>query len=223
VERILAAASELLGEGGVEALTTRSLAQHAGIPVGTIYRYFANRDAIIDAYLDRDLAVIERSIVEQLLATRVVTFDSMARAFAEGHWRYHRAHPESVLIWFRGRENPAVASKVQAIDRRHARALAVAATSTGMIEGAPPFVGELLVRMFDRLFEFLHSRPRTVEEQEWILATGVDLMAGYLERFGTPAGRAGVPAEDFVAHFRARWRRDSAAGAAGAETVENRT
>jgi AcrR family transcriptional regulator len=207
VEQILTAASELLSEGGVEALTTRSLARHAGIPVGTIYRYFANRDAIIDAYLDRDLALIERSIVEELLATRQVTFQSMTRAFAEGHWRYHRAHPESVLIWFGGRVNPAVARHVQALDARLARSLGAASTNTGMVDGAPVFLPELLVRMFDRLFEYLHSRPRSVEEQERILTAGVDVVAGYLERFATPASRSGVPAEDFVAHFDGSARR----------------
>ena len=226
VERILEAASELLREGGVEALTTRSLAEHAGIPVGTIYRYFANRDAIIDAYLDRDLALIESSIVEQLLATEQVTFRSMTRAFVQGHWRYHRAHPESVLIWFGGRVNPAVARHVQALDARLARSLARAATKTGMVEGAPLFLPEMLVRMFDRLFEYLHSQSRGVEEQERILAAGVDMCADYIERFETSASRGGVPAEEFVAYFRRRERGASAvdrAGGAVSATTESRT
>lgn len=206
MERILQAASELLRDGGVEALSTRSVAEHAGIPVGTIYRYFANRDAIIDAYLDRDLELIERSIVEELLATGFVTFHSMTRAFVEGHWRYHRAHPESVLIWFGGRLNPAVTEKVRELDSRHASSLAAAASRTGMVDGAPPFISHLLVRLFDRLFEFIYLSGADLGEQERILATGVDITASYLERFATPAGRRGVPAEQFVAIFSAHVR-----------------
>jgi AcrR family transcriptional regulator len=201
VEAILAAASELLRSGGVEALSTRSLALHAGIPVATIYRYFENRDAIIDAYLDRDLERIERSIVDELLATRLVTFRSMINAFVEGHFRYHQAHPESVPIWFGGRLNAAVAEKVRELDARHAASLALAATQTGMAEGAPWFISELLVRLFDRMFEFIYRSGAEIGEQKRMLATGVDIAASYMERFATPAGIAGVPAEEFVRVF----------------------
>jgi len=68
VEAILRAAEELLAEGGVEALSTRSLASYSGIPVATIYRYFQDRDAIIAAYLDHELASIDRAVEEALMA-----------------------------------------------------------------------------------------------------------------------------------------------------------
>ena len=70
VETILSAARELLAEGGVEALSTRSLAEYSGIPVATIYRYFDNRDAIIAAYLDRELDSIESAVRSGEVAAR---------------------------------------------------------------------------------------------------------------------------------------------------------
>ena len=72
VEHILQASSELLAEGGVDALTTGSLAEHTGIPVATIYRYFDNRNAIIAAYVDHELeAIEERPMQTGRLTSRV--------------------------------------------------------------------------------------------------------------------------------------------------------
>src|SRR5271155_6000603 len=115
VEQILTAAGELLAEGGVEALTTRALAEHADIPVATIYRYFDNRDAIIAAYLDHELEQIEESVRTALMALERVTFRSMAEAVALAHMRHHQTHPEGVPVWFGGRLNAAVVEQVRGV------------------------------------------------------------------------------------------------------------
>lgn len=47
VDVILEAAEQLLWEGGLKAVTTRHVAQRAGVGIGTLYEYFANRDAIL--------------------------------------------------------------------------------------------------------------------------------------------------------------------------------
>jgi AcrR family transcriptional regulator len=130
VELILAAAAELLAEGGVDALTTRSLAEHAGIPVATIYRYFANRDEIVAAYLDHEMAHIEEAVAAALRQLECVTFRSLAEAAALAHMHHHQEHPEGVPVWFGGRQNVAVLDRVReacvlvplrAAGRRHPR------------------------------------------------------------------------------------------------------
>src|SRR5271154_1257425 len=68
VDEILKAASELLADGGVDNLTTSAIAARTGIPIATIYRYFDDRDAIIAAYLDRDLGDVEQTADTSLLA-----------------------------------------------------------------------------------------------------------------------------------------------------------
>src|SRR5258708_12490379 len=100
VEAILRAAEELLAEGGVEALSTRSLASYSGIPVATIYRYFQDRDAIIAAYLDHELASIDRAVEEALMAIERVTFRSMTAAVAMAHLRHHQAPPRGSPVAF---------------------------------------------------------------------------------------------------------------------------
>jgi AcrR family transcriptional regulator len=198
VELILKASAELLADGGVDALTTRSLAERTGIPVGTIYRYFDNRDAIIAAYLDHELEAIQASLRSALLALDRVTFRSMAEATALAHMRHHQAHPEGIPVWFRGRLNPAVVERVRALDAELAASLRSAVAGSGMTEGVPEFVAELVVRLADRTFEFVFLVERSAKEQEEIVLTFVDIIATYIERFTTPAAAEGISPEQLV-------------------------
>ncbi len=204
VELILAAASELLAQGGVNALTTRSLAEHAGIPVATIYRYFDNRDAIIAAYLGRQLEEIERAVTDAVLGLDRVTLRSLAETVGLAHMRHHQRHPEGVPVWFGGRLNAAVVERVRELDARLAASLRTAVRGAGMTRrDTPEFAADLWVRLFDRMFEFVFLTSRSATEQEEIVLFFVDMIASQLERFATPVGLEGVPAADFLRALRA--------------------
>lgn len=198
VRRILVAATELLAEGGVDALTMRSLAERTGIPASTIYRYFDNREAVIGAYLDDQLEQIDKSALAALAALDTVTFRSMIEAVALAHMRHHQTHPEGVPAWFGGRMNAAVVDRVRALDDRMAMSLRAALRETGMAAGAPEFTAGMVVRLFDRMFEFAFLGERTAEEQKEIVLTFIDMVATHMERFATPAGLHGISAEELV-------------------------
>lgn len=202
VEAILRAAEELLAEHGVEGLTTRSLASYSGIPVATIYRYFEDRDAIIGAYLDRELASIDRAVEEALMALDRVTFRSMAEAVAIAHLRHHQAHPEGIPVWFGTRLNAAVHDSVRQLDARMASSLHAATRGAGFIEQGPSFGAGLIVRLWDRTFEHIFRIERSAAEQEAIVRDAVDMISSYMERFATPAGLEGVSSEEFLRVFR---------------------
>lgn len=53
--RILDACAELLDECGYEELTTRAVAARAGVPIGSVYRFFGNKRALVDALGRRNL------------------------------------------------------------------------------------------------------------------------------------------------------------------------
>lgn len=53
VERIIASGREVLLRDGYDALSTNRIAARAGISPGSLYQYFANKDAIIDAVVQR--------------------------------------------------------------------------------------------------------------------------------------------------------------------------
>jgi AcrR family transcriptional regulator len=170
----------------------------AEIPVATIYRYFANREEIIAAYLDHELEQIDEAVVAAVLALDRVTVRSLAEAVTLAHMRHHQAHPEGVPVWFGGRLNPAVLDRVRQLDARLAATLRSATAAAGMLAGAPSFSAELVVRLVDRMFEFVFLVERTAEEQKTIVLSVVDMVASYLERFATSAGLEGIPAEEFA-------------------------
>ncbi len=66
---IVEAAARLLRDGGAQAVTTRSVAQLAGLPAPTIFRLFGDKAGLLDA------------VAEQVMATYVA--DKAARAAAE--------------------------------------------------------------------------------------------------------------------------------------------
>jgi AcrR family transcriptional regulator len=54
VASILDATVQVLEREGSEAATTTRIAEVAGVGVGTLYQYFSNRDAILDALRERE-------------------------------------------------------------------------------------------------------------------------------------------------------------------------
>ena len=198
VEAILAAASELIARSGVESLSTRSLSEHSGIPVATIYRYFEDRDAIIAAYLDRELEAIDEAVEQAMAAVQTVSFRTMTRAVALAHLRHHQAHPQGVPIWFGSRLSAAVSDRVRELDRRMASRLHAATRGAGFMEEGPHFGAGLIVRLFDRTFEHIFRIERPAAEQEAILLDVVEMISGFMERWATPAGLEGVSSEEFL-------------------------
>lgn len=61
---ILDAASELLKEGGPDALTTSALAERTGLRVRNVYRYFRDRQAIVATLAERMNGRIEAAIAD---------------------------------------------------------------------------------------------------------------------------------------------------------------
>jgi len=55
VDMILRAAAQVLEARGEDALTTKTVAERAGVSIGTLYQYFPNRDAILMALAEGEV------------------------------------------------------------------------------------------------------------------------------------------------------------------------
>lgn len=64
VRVILSAALELFGRYGIENVTTNDIAKAAGVPIGSLYRYFPNRDAIVSTLVELYIADLSRILKE---------------------------------------------------------------------------------------------------------------------------------------------------------------
>jgi len=65
---ILDAAAVLLGRDGYQAATVRAIAARVGIKAASIYHHFPSKDAIVQAVLDRGVAVVHEAVVAALAA-----------------------------------------------------------------------------------------------------------------------------------------------------------
>ncbi|MFG2870273.1 TetR/AcrR family transcriptional regulator [Streptomyces sp. NPDC048338] len=66
--RILDACAELLDETGYEQLSTRAVAVRAGVPIGSVYRFFGNKRALAAALAHRNLDRYAERITARLAA-----------------------------------------------------------------------------------------------------------------------------------------------------------
>jgi AcrR family transcriptional regulator len=55
VTTILEGAAQILEAGGLAAFTTNAVAERAGVSIGTLYQYFADKSALIRALAEREL------------------------------------------------------------------------------------------------------------------------------------------------------------------------
>ncbi|MGW3666378.1 TetR family transcriptional regulator [Streptomyces sp. NPDC005141] len=64
--RILDACADLLDEVGYDGLSTRTVAQRAGVPIGSVYRFFGNKRAMADALAQRNLELYAERVTQRL-------------------------------------------------------------------------------------------------------------------------------------------------------------
>ena len=71
VNAILDATVQILDREGLDAATTTRIAEVAGVSVGSLYQYYAHRDAVLTALQDREfqraLGLLERILVDSNL------------------------------------------------------------------------------------------------------------------------------------------------------------
>jgi AcrR family transcriptional regulator len=68
VEQMLDASAELIDELGYDALTTTLIAKRAGVAVGSLYQFFPDKRAVVQALTQRNLERFIASVTEKLAA-----------------------------------------------------------------------------------------------------------------------------------------------------------
>jgi AcrR family transcriptional regulator len=191
VERVLEAASDLLVARGIEALTTRSIAAAAAMPVASLYQYFADRDAILLALVERDTAEMDEQVGADLAALEVLSLGSLVETTMRAYTKVYARRPDFVEIWLRGRTNTAVRDFGRAHNRRTAADLRAFALEAGLArDDLPLAAAELAVEIGDRVFQLAYETRD--DGDEFLIGEGVAMVTAYLRGFATPAGVEGV-------------------------------
>lgn len=191
VERILDAAAQLVVSEGVDALSTRGVATLAEVPVATLYQYFADKDEILLALVERDIAEMDAQVAADLGALEVLSIGSIVETTMRAFVKVYLRRPAFVVIWMRGRTNTAIRDFCRAHNKRVAADLYRLANDTGLLKpGTKRLHAELAVEVGDRVFQLAFETKMRGDRA--IVAEGVDLVRGYLEGHASPAGLDGV-------------------------------
>jgi AcrR family transcriptional regulator len=129
--RILDAAREVLGESGADACM-EEIAARAGVGVGTVYRRFASKDALIDELLQLALEEILSSTERALARTDGYGLEELLRAFGQS-FADHARYANLLLV---RRTDAGTANRIRAaIDELTARATTAGTVNPGVTVG----------------------------------------------------------------------------------------
>jgi AcrR family transcriptional regulator len=191
VERILRAAEQLVVSSSVEALTTRGVAERARIPVATLYQYFADRDAIIAALIERHVLSMDERIGAALQSLSSYSVRSIVQTTVAAYRADYRERPSYVVLWFQGRLSADIARFIRERNDLLADAFHRFATKLGLLRrGTDPLVIRLSFELADRFLEVAYRHDISGDDR--VVEEGVEMIIAHLERYATPAGIAGI-------------------------------
>ncbi len=180
VGRILDAAAVLLEEHGIEAVTTRAIAERAGITAPSLYRFFADREQILDELIEQHL---ERLSGFLGAAEAGWTPGSLAE-FVEGelgfYVSYFQANRNAARLWLDGRVSPTVRAEVLRYNHRTAERLHSLASAAGLAgPHTNPLVFVMAVELGDRILDLAFRERRDPDPD--VIRHGRVALAAYLQ------------------------------------------
>jgi len=92
---VLEAAAQVLRREGYAAATTNRIAERAGVSVGTIYQYFANKEEVFDALICREI----EGLLEVLHRVEFDPDESLAEALRRLLELLVRARPDAPVLY----------------------------------------------------------------------------------------------------------------------------
>jgi AcrR family transcriptional regulator len=120
INAALTAAARLLEREGAESVTTTRVAHEASMAVGSVYRYFPDKAAILDALATRYLGEFEQLMEGMVRRAQTETWDDPVGLLIDLYAGYYRSQPALRAIWF----GTGLSDEMIAADREHKRAMA---------------------------------------------------------------------------------------------------
>ncbi|MEV0294717.1 TetR/AcrR family transcriptional regulator [Nocardia sp. NPDC050710] len=181
VEQILQAARELLDEGGPAAVTTRALAARAGVPVATLYQYFANREAVLQELTLRSVGQMDEQLSGKLAGIEAKTLAEAVDQIVALHHALYRAHPEMVTMYYSRRESGQFPDGYEHRMRLAGMVHALLLDRGLLRQGTDRLVTEVAVELGDRILELAYRR--SPEGDPTILAQARVAITRYLAAY----------------------------------------
>lgn len=187
VQQILDATEAIVADAGVDAATTRAIAERAGVAVPSLYRFFADRDEILDTLLEAMLRDLDAHAERAERSFSGESIDEFIRLELELHAAFYEQHPSLARLWFGGRVSPPVVELVRARNHALARRAQRILTSAGLLDPATPeIVFDLIVEYGDRTLDIAFRGGPKAERE--VIDTGRRALSALAARWAPPAG-----------------------------------
>jgi AcrR family transcriptional regulator len=179
VRRILGAAMELIEEGGVDAATTRAIAERAGVSVPSLYRFFADRNEILDRLVEHHIEGLDAHVAAQPPQVPGSLGEAMLIAM-EAYASYWDENPGAARLWFEGRASPNVLREVHAQNRKRADETYAAFVAMGVLPpGTDPLVTYMAFELGDRVLDMAFRNGAPADRAT--IAEGARALTAYVE------------------------------------------
>jgi AcrR family transcriptional regulator len=119
-EALLSASRELLVEVGFESFTCEEVAARAGVPIGTLYQFFANKYVIVCELDRQDLVGVQREIAAFAAEIPSLDWPSFLNKFIDHMAALWLTDPSRSAVWLAVQTTPATRQQ----SANHERALA---------------------------------------------------------------------------------------------------
>jgi len=154
VARLLDAAAAIIDEAGVEAATTRAIAERAGVAYPSLYRFYADREEILEQLLERHLADLDAEAVAAEETWQITSIEDVIDRELDLHIAYYEEHPSAARLWLSGRSSPTVIAHVRERTRVLAERMRSALIGAGLISPETDSrVLLLVVELGDRILD----------------------------------------------------------------------
>jgi len=100
VNKILDATADLLVEMGYANITTNHIADRAETSVGSLYQFFKNKDAVLEALADRYLTELETSLTAFAETDHNLSLPDLIVYFVEGTLKFYTENPGFEPLFF---------------------------------------------------------------------------------------------------------------------------
>ena len=180
VAQILAAADAILAADGVDALTVRRIADRAGVPVGTLYQFFPDKGAVIDATARGYIAEFDAAIGELVASAERGDGDwsDPVGRLVDTFAALYRSRPGYVALWTGRHLSPELARADDANNQVIAAGVRRILVSLAAVSDTPALdlAAQVAVRTADALLHYAFAKsPR-----------GDDAVLGELKRLLRP-------------------------------------
>ncbi len=183
---ILEAASQLFDRGGA---TTTTIAQRAGVSIGSLYEYFRDKDAILDSLVDRHVREAEAQLhaaldgIEAVPGTLAAAIEALVTAIVAMHGDRPGLHRRIVAF---GVGRSSIRRRIDEAERRFAERLGTLLRRHPDVHVPDPLLAARLVATSTNALVHRHVE-RPDDRDDVLVAELTRLWTGYLR--GPSPGR----------------------------------